>query len=566
MDQNLSDAAVQELEQLLDTKIYPGTEIMKDVGGYHFARAGSGHRSVLVPQPSADPHDPLNWSPLWKGLTLFSATVLTFAQTFGPLALAPMFGSYIQEWGRDLADVVQFTGVAILVLGFSNFIWVPIMVCFGRRPVAILSTLVCLGSAIWRARATSYDSFMGACILNGVGAGPSETLMPQVVADVVFLHDRGKYQTLYFGMYFLSLTVGPIVAGPMAENVGWRSFWWLYTGLVLFCLICSIFLFPETRYRRTPEPSSGNTVQTASPASGSETKIPDGDDSQTNEKNAPASSDAVSKGSAVEPEPAHLAATADGGNTTLGRGRPSRAQFLPFQRYEGSILREIWLPLYLHAYPVVDFAAFVVSWSASCYLVVNLSQTQAFAAPPYNYASGTIGLFNLALFGGGVIGLLTCGPLSDWVAARLTERNGGVREPEMRLVAMVPYVLVMVVGSVVTAVGYDNAWPWQAVVVVGYGALGMQVAAIPSIASTYAVDSYKPVTGSIFVMITINKNLWGYGIGRFLTPWAASSGFEPPLLMNMAMTVVFCACGIIFWFFGKRLRGLTAKSFVHKED
>jgi hypothetical protein len=36
--------------------------------------------------------------------------------------------------------------------------------------------------------------------------------------------------------------------------------------------------------------------------------------------------------------------------------------------------------------------------------------------------------------------------------------------------------------------------------------------------------------------------------------------------MNMAMTVAFCACGIVFWYFGKRMRGWTAKSFVHKED
>jgi hypothetical protein len=34
-----------------------------------------------------------------------------------------MFGDYIQAFNHDLTDVVQFTGVAILVLGFSNFIW-----------------------------------------------------------------------------------------------------------------------------------------------------------------------------------------------------------------------------------------------------------------------------------------------------------------------------------------------------------------------------------------------------------------------------------------------------------
>lgn len=75
-----------------------------------------------------------------------------------------MFGDYIHEFDSTLTDVVQFTGVAILVLGFSNFIWVPLQTCFGRRPVLILSTLVCFGSSIWRAKAHSYGSFMGACV------------------------------------------------------------------------------------------------------------------------------------------------------------------------------------------------------------------------------------------------------------------------------------------------------------------------------------------------------------------------------------------------------------------
>lgn len=64
-----------------------------------------------------------NWSPFWKFAVIFSSTLVTFTQGFGPLALAPMFPFYMEEWNSSLGDVVQFTGVAILVLGFSNFIW-----------------------------------------------------------------------------------------------------------------------------------------------------------------------------------------------------------------------------------------------------------------------------------------------------------------------------------------------------------------------------------------------------------------------------------------------------------
>ena len=38
-----------------------------------------------------------------------------------------MFNDYIKAFDSDLASVVQFTGVAILVLGFSNFFWYPIL-------------------------------------------------------------------------------------------------------------------------------------------------------------------------------------------------------------------------------------------------------------------------------------------------------------------------------------------------------------------------------------------------------------------------------------------------------
>jgi hypothetical protein len=45
---------------------------------------------------------------------------------------------------------------------------------FGRRPVLLVSTMICLVSNIWRAVAKDYRSFMGACILNGIGAGVAE--------------------------------------------------------------------------------------------------------------------------------------------------------------------------------------------------------------------------------------------------------------------------------------------------------------------------------------------------------------------------------------------------------
>ncbi|KAK9427153.1 hypothetical protein V1505DRAFT_359080 [Lipomyces doorenjongii] len=80
----------------------------------------------------------------------------------------------------------------------------------------------------------------------------------------------------------------------------------------------------------------------------------------------------------------------------------------------------------------------------------------------------------------------------------------------MRLIAMIPHVFIMILGNVINAaVRYQRSWPCQAIVLIGYPYAGTQVTDIPGIASTSIVDSYKPVTGPIFIAITINKNLWG---------------------------------------------------------
>ena len=118
--------ALQERDKIaeeLHMELLPGTEIMTDIGSHHFVKSSGKKHRVLVPQPSDNPHDPLNWSTGWKISAIVASSYVTFMQGFGPLSLAPMFGDYIEAFDCTLTDAVQFSGVNILVLGFSNFIW-----------------------------------------------------------------------------------------------------------------------------------------------------------------------------------------------------------------------------------------------------------------------------------------------------------------------------------------------------------------------------------------------------------------------------------------------------------
>jgi MFS family permease len=171
---------------------------------------------------------------------------------------------------------------------------------------------------------------------------------------------------------------------------------------------------------------------------------------------------------------------------------------------------------------------------------------------------------NFAILVGAFIGLFTAGPLSDWVSARATARNHGIREPEMRLPAMIPYIIIMYLGNIVVAIGYQNHWPWQAIVIIGFTCAGIQVAGLPAISSTYAVDSYKPVAGSLFVSITVNKNVWGYGFSKFITEWAEEKGFVAPIMTNASLILLWCLFGALFWWKGKVFRRWSRDSSVHR--
>lgn len=282
-----------------------------------------------------------------------------------------------------------------------------------------------------------------------------------------------------------------------------------------------IFMFPETKWNRA-DPRGSQTASSSTAGTGEKGDTPKPETADTEnvdivEKPAPSST-------GPEETLTRSGATKD---PYLGRGTPSKDQFrlfTPNAHPWRSIGLDIWIPFKLFAFPIVEFSSFVVSWSCSSFLTINLTQSQVLSAPPYNWSPQSVGFTNFAILIGAIVGLATAGPLSDRVSDYATRRNHGIREPEMRLPAMIPYVVIMYLGNIVVSVGYAKMWPWQAIVVIGFVCAGLQVAAIPSIVSTYAVDSYKPVAGSLFVSITINKNVWGYGFSKFITPWSERNG------------------------------------------
>ena len=518
----------------------PGTEIMRSTIHHRVVEAQTSHQ-VLIPVPSNDLEDPLNWSWKWKTVSIVNQVLCVFFPIIPALSIAPVTPVFVKEFHTSESNVSLFTGVCVLTLGFANFIIVPFSNTFGRRAACLCSVIVIICANIWQALAKDTGSFFGARALIGIGGAVSESVMVQVIADIFFLHERGLWMGVYFASYFVGTFIGPIIAGNLAQYVGWRSFFWLCTGLSAINLVSLACSFPETKYHRAGIEGLASAHNT---------------------------SIAPEEPKAIDEETSHNEAQAHHGIViaALGRGKPGRGQWKLAQKHApgvtSSLANDFVTPVWILTFPIIAWSVMVVSAAASTILVMNLTQSAVFSSPPYNFSPGAVGFVNFAFVIGGLLSMGTAGPLSDWIAKRLTIRNADVREPEMRILAMIPYFAIMVLGCIVIGLGYQHGWPWEVVVVLGYSCIGIQVVALPAIAVAYAVDCYKPISGEILVICTVVKNAFGFGMSWWvedLTPMKS-------VMVLLGCNAGACLCGIPIYFFGKQLRRITAKSEVHKME
>jgi hypothetical protein len=63
------------------------------------------------------------------------------------------------------------------------------------------------------------------------------------------------------------------------------------------------------------------------------------------------------------------------------------------------------------------------------------------------------------------------------------------------------------------------------------------------------------------VSATINKNVWGYGVSKFITSWIAKDGYIAPIMTNNGLTLLWTiGGGVLLYFFGKTVRRWTKNS------
>jgi len=112
---------------------------------------------------------------------------------------------------------------------------------------------------------------------------------------------------------------------------------------------------------------------------------------------------------------------------------------------------------------------------------------------PYNFSTTATGLMFLSALVGSIFGYFT-GVFADTVVVFLARRNGGVKEPEMRLWTLCISFIYAGLGYLLYGWAADAGLPWIAVAIGLGGMIAHQVSAC-SIATAYAMDCFPGVSG-----------------------------------------------------------------------
>ncbi len=124
---------------------------------------------------------------------------------------------------------------------------------FGRKRVLLLSAALYLVSALWSGMAGTFDTFIIARFLGGLGIGISSMICPTYIAEIAPVRNRGRLGTLFqlgivtgiFIVFFVNMLIQQAGTDAWNLNMGWR---WMLASEALpalfFCLL--LIVVPES--------------------------------------------------------------------------------------------------------------------------------------------------------------------------------------------------------------------------------------------------------------------------------------------------------------------------------
>ncbi|KAL8313462.1 hypothetical protein RB593_007585 [Gaeumannomyces tritici] len=256
--------------------------------------------------------------------------------------------------------------------------------------------------------------------------------------------------------------------------------------------------------------------------------------------------------------------------TTALRRMPARTFTQHLRPYHGRLSRDSWLhvalrPLVLFSYPAVLWAALVYSCSMGWLVVLSQSVAVIFIQGSYHFNELQTGLTYISPLIGGILGTAVAGWISDVIVKAMSRRNGGIYEPEFRLIMALPVLVTTALGLAGFGWSAEAGRHW-AVPTFFFGLVSFGCSLGSTTAITFVVDSHRQYSGEALVALNFCKNvLHGMVFSLFFTRWLVAAGGRAVFVCLAAVHVAVLLTTVPMYVFGKRARMWTVrKNYVER--
>ncbi|KIW91721.1 uncharacterized protein Z519_07689 [Cladophialophora bantiana CBS 173.52] len=251
--------------------------------------------------------------------------------------------------------------------------------------------------------------------------------------------------------------------------------------------------------------------------------------------------------------------------TTNLKHSPPKSYIETLRPWNGRLSKANWFlvalrPFILFAYPSVLWAALVYSLSIGWLIVLSESISDIYRnRDTYNFTALQAGLVYVSPFVGGILGTAVAGRVSDVIIRFMARKNGGVYEPEFRLVMAIPVAISTAIGLMGFGWSAQERDAWI-VPTIFFGVISFGCSLGSTTSITFCVDSYRQYAGEALVTLNFSKNIFhGLVFSLFFANWLEEDGPKTTFLAIGGIQIACMLTAIPMYIYGKRARMWTVR-------